>query len=65
MVKSDLVTYGGGTERYLFFSVANTNSLFHHSQRTFATKLLQSNFLIAIYKTQINITEFIRQLEHV
>ena len=22
MVKSDLVTYGGGTERYLFFSVA-------------------------------------------
>ena len=23
MVKSDLVTYGGGTERYLFFSVAN------------------------------------------
>ena len=23
MVKSDLVTYGGGTIRYLFFSVAN------------------------------------------
>ena len=22
MIKSDLVTYGGGTERYLFFSVA-------------------------------------------
>ena len=27
MVKSDLVTYGGGTERYLFFSVANVSLL--------------------------------------